>query len=262
LVGEVLPTLESPAPAALLEAWDRGARQTPARRALTLLASATPAAQRHGLHTLTVGERDRLLLDVRETLFGGRVVALAECPSCGAALELEFELDEVRGPASPAEQIDVRWSGQTLRVRVPTAGDLADAADAREVSAAHELLVERCLADWRAEADGPDLGASSTTQGDERQPRMSPSLVAAIDRALADADPQADVQLALSCVDCGAAWNAPFDIASFVWAEVEGWAIRSLREVHHLASAYSWSEAEILSLPPSRRRLYMAALGE
>ena len=47
------------------------------------------------------------------------------------------------------------------------------------------------------------------------------------------------------------------DIGSFVWAEIESRARRLLWEVHTLASAYGWSEAETLSLSAARRASYM-----
>ena len=47
------------------------------------------------------------------------------------------------------------------------------------------------------------------------------------------------------------------DIGSFVWAEIESRARRVLGEVHALASAYGWSEAETLSLSAVRRASYL-----
>jgi hypothetical protein len=166
---------------------------------------------------------------------------------CGAALELDFSTDDVRAPAPAEGPINVEAGGRRVRVRLPTAGDLAEAADTDDVDEAQRLLFSRCVLGVEGEND-PDPSS------------LPAPLVEAIDDAIAAADGQPDVDLALSCVDCGEQWEAPFDIASFVWTEVEGWAIRALREVHHLASAYGWTEAEILALSPSRRRFYMEAL--
>ena len=78
---------------------------------------------------------------------------------------------------------------------------------------------------------------------------------------MAAADPQADVELALSCPACGHAWPAAFDIASFLWTEVDAWARVLLHEIHALASAYGWREADILALSPRRRRAYLELIG-
>jgi hypothetical protein len=51
-----------------------------------------------------------------------------------------------------------------------------------------------------------------------------------------------------------------FDIASFFWTEIAAEAKRLLGEVHILASAYGWREADILSLNPLRRRFYLEAI--
>ena len=46
-------------------------------------------------------------------------------------------------------------------------------------------------------------------------------------------------------------------MASFVWEEVDAAARRLLGEVHALASAYGWSQEEILALGSQRRAAYM-----
>jgi hypothetical protein len=78
---------------------------------------------------------------------------------------------------------------------------------------------------------------------------------------MAEIDPQADIQIALTCPACLHQWSAAFDIASHLWIEVNSWAMRILDEVHRLASAYGWSEADILELSPMRRQLYLGMIG-
>jgi hypothetical protein len=81
-------------------------------------------------------------------------------------------------------------------------------------------------------------------------------VLAALDAALTTADPQADLELAVECPACGRASTTRFDIASFLWSEVEQFALGMLREIHVVASAYGWSESQIIALG-SRRRLYL-----
>ena len=71
---------------------------------------------------------------------------------------------------------------------------------------------------------------------------------------MSGADPMADIHLALNCPSCEHKWEAPFDIVAFLWREISAAARRLLREVHTLASAYGWTETEILALSPARRR--------
>lgn len=75
------------------------------------------------------------------------------------------------------------------------------------------------------------------------------------------ADPQASLTFDLLCAACGHAWPEPFDIGRFLWAELEDWAMRTMRDVHALASAYGWREDEVLSLSPTRRAVYLSMVG-
>jgi hypothetical protein len=82
-------------------------------------------------------------------------------------------------------------------------------------------------------------------------------LVRQISERMAQADPQADISLSLECPGCSHRWSEPFDIASFLWTELSAWASRTLFDVHQLAAAYGWSEAESLSMSPRRRGFYL-----
>jgi rubredoxin len=79
-----------------------------------------------------------------------------------------------------------------------------------------------------------------------------------IEGALESADPWADLSLAFQCPACGRDGEAGFDVASYLWEEVDVSARQLLNEVHLLAQAYGWSEAEILALSPARRSAYLA----
>ena len=61
----------------------------------------------------------------------------------------------------------------------------------------------------------------------------------------------------IHCPKCGSRWHSTFDIVSYFWSELEVRAKRQLWEVHTLAAAYGWSEADILDMSPMRRQLYM-----
>ena len=52
-----------------------------------------------------------------------------------------------------------------------------------------------------------------------------------------------------------------FDVVSFLWAELEAWAVRTLQEVHTIAGFYGWSEEAILNLSSVRRQAYLRMLG-
>lgn len=230
----------------LLDAWERGLTESPPARALTLLSASTGAA-RDQLARLSVGERDRLLLALREQTFGPRLDALAECPSCGERLEMSFEVADVTvAPAGPAQEpLSLSVGGYEAVFRRPTSLDLLAVARAPDALAARRSLFARCLL--------------SALRGDEQVTAdlLPEDVVGRVAAAMAEADPQADVELALECPACGRGWGEPLDICSFLWGEIDAWAVRTFCEVHALARAYGWGEREILSMSPWRRHLYL-----
>ena len=228
----------------LLDAWETGRDQPPVRQALTLLAAACPETPPARLAELSIGQRDAQLIMLRTWTFGSAVAGLATCPRCGDRLDFGLDLDEIRAPQPDTDGvIVVQASGWQVRCRLPTSADLL-AISERDGQDARQVLLERCVlvAERPAEAATSDL---------------PPDVVAEVVRAMGEADPQADVDLALTCPACGHDFPAAFDVATHFWTEIAAWAARTLREVHALAGAYGWSEAEILALSPRRRQAYL-----
>jgi hypothetical protein len=82
----------------------------------------------------------------------------------------------------------------------------------------------------------------------------------AVDTLLAEME-DAETLANLKCPACSREWQEVLDVAEFVWTRVSHRARQLLWEVHMLASSYGWSEENILSLSPARRRLYLEMLG-
>jgi len=238
--------------AELLSVWERGVDQPPVARALLLLAAAWHETPLDALADLEVGGRDRRLLELRRRLFGGRLVGLAGCPGCGERLEVELAVDDLAAPepAGGLQVVACELAGYRLRARLPTSNDLLAALGEPDRGAARARLLERCL--LTAERDHAAVPASALPQ----------EVAAALAARMAEADPQADMRLALDCPACGRSWQEPFDIAGFLWSEVDAWAERTLRDVHALAAAYGWSEGEVLALGARRRRRYLELVAE
>src|SRR5215212_4607648 len=83
----------------LLDVWERGLAQPPSRRALLLLAAASPTTSLEALADQSIGQRDAALLTLREWTFGSQLVSLATCPACGATVELGFDVADIRVPS-------------------------------------------------------------------------------------------------------------------------------------------------------------------
>ena len=243
-----MSAMPAPSVSAMLGAWERGFRQGAVERGLTLLALACPETAPQALVELSVGERDRRLLALRELLFGPRMTGLISCVRCREALEIELATTELCA-ATPSQTPNLTLRGEDygLQLRLPDSRDLlACAAVAAEDAA--PLLLRACVVS--ASLRGENIAAEDLPQ----------HLVAEAARCLTEADPLADPRLILTCAGCGHCWQPLFDIVPFLWAELEAWAGRALREVHVLASAYGWTERDILALAPARRGQYLRML--
>ena len=223
----------------LLDLWERGAGQLPVERALAVLGSVCeddPAQ-------LTWGECSARLFQLRAQVFGNEIAAVAKCPACGEGLEIAF--------SAPAGQHGGRRGSLALSAHGYEASfRLPNMRDLREAQQAENALLQRCIL--------------SVNCGGKAAPaeELPEELVQAISEAMAGADPDAEVQLPLQCAQCHHAWKAEFDIESFFWSELQAWSGRMLNEVHRLAAAYGWSEAEILQLSPLRRHVYLDLIAE
>jgi hypothetical protein len=230
----------------LLTAWEQGLAQHPLQRAVTLLALAWPERSTDEWARVSIGERDRQLLQLRQELFGSRFEAIAGCTKCGERLELAFSTQDLMAQPGTSEPLKLTSGGYEVDYRVPTTDDLL--AVARNPGQARELLMERCV---EARNDGVAIPASA----------LPDQVVSLLGQKMADADPQAEVQIFLTCPACSHHWPTVFDILSYLWGEIEDWAQRLLQDVHALASAYGWSERDILSMSATRRRLYLEIVG-
>ncbi len=238
----------------LLEVCERGQTQTPPRRALSLLGAACPELSPDALAQLGIGRRDARLLTLREWMFGPQLTSLATCPECHQQVELNINADDLRvasvdgvaGEDAP-DTFTLRAGDYEVKFRLPNSLDLEAIADSGQkgIGAAKHVLLERCL--LTIERAGEEVAVKSLPDD---------VIKAAVER-MQQVDPQADIQLALACPQCGARWQEQFDIESFFWDEISAWAERLLSEVHIIASRYGWRERDILNMTALRRHHYL-----
>jgi len=259
--------MRAPTAAELLNVWENGLRQGRIDCALGLLEAVYPDQSVEILTELSIGERDARLLQVRQVLFGPRITSTTPCPRCSERLEWESEvadlliyqegpvvgslnlLQENAGP-SPAKGrggiLSVAVEDYQITFRLPNSGDFSALSHQRDAAVMRTQLLERCLIE-SSKADGEPL------QFDQLPDAALQAMVQEMDRA----DPQSNLQISLTCPACGHCWEALFDIVSFLWAEINAWAERTLRTVHLLARAYGWREADILAMSATRRQIYL-----
>lgn len=184
--------------------------------------------------TCPLGEAQAGLVRAWHALVDAPLDAVADCPACGAALELTVPVEQlsVAEPRTPHPVTDDE--GTALTPRLPTAADL-DAVSGMDADAARRDLVRL------------------TTGVEDPSPRLQ----AAVAAALEDADPAASWWVGMTCPACTHAWEEPLDLAGFVWHEVEHAARGLIADVAALAAAYGWSESTVLALTPARRAAYL-----
>ena len=232
----------------LLDLWERGLTDRPIKRTLNLLSAAYPELSIEQLKELPIGQRDVRLLALHEALFGPRLNCVTACPKCGERLEITFDVAEIQNTSLETPSLEtyaVALDGYNVQFRLPNSSDLLSIKDLQDANQARRILFERCV----QQANRNELPISANDISDE--------LMDAIAARMAGIDPQANIQIALTCPACSGQWSALFDIASYVWTEVNAWAVRLLNEIHCIASAYGWREEDILAMSPMRRQLYL-----
>jgi hypothetical protein len=239
----------------LLAVWERGRERNRVDRALLLLARALPGHTAGELAALTVGQRDALLLLLRERTVGPEMPCTVACPECAVRLEFTArtaDLRVMRDPLAPLpREHEARGGGVRMRFRLLDSVDLAAAAPwAEDPASARLLLLERALLHAEREDDGAEVAAAE----------LPPEAGEALGQALAAADPQAELEFDLRCAACGHRWLSALDVAAFLWLEVAVHAHRLVRDVDALARAYAWREADILAMSAARRTLYLDRL--
>jgi len=224
--------------AELMDHWETGLQQSLLDRSLRMLATAC-GADPEQIAALSIGERDARLLQLREWIFGSRLLNMAYCPHCAEQVEWETSVQQLR--LQPCLQTDtstgrsLEIAGYTIQYRLPNTLDICTAyTDA-------DALLQRCIV-----AIHPN---DIQTLPDD--------ISAALMQRMSEEDPQADIRMLLNCPACKHQWEALFDIASYLWAEVHQWALRLLQEVSLLARAFGWSEKDILNMSAQRRQLYL-----
>jgi hypothetical protein len=221
---------------------------------------------------LLVGDREYLLVRLRQMAFGAEVEAVWRCVNahCRKPMDISFSLAELQierkavaarffthkfslvdsGAVAEAPGLD----GCEVKFRLPTGADqeaLAGIFHLDPDAAVYQLLA-RCLQNG---GGGRCLDAAEVAQWPAAARH---ELYEAMERLA----PQVAIELDLTCPECRTSFVADFDFTAFFLAEMTANARRLEREVHLLARHYHWSEQEILSLTRKKRQRYIELLQE
>ncbi len=216
---------------------------------LDLLSALHPKLGEEDIANLSVGEKDARLLRARELFFGPDMIQIADCPQCQSRVEWSLNtktlLDSNTNPPPPGKILELIQDGYRIRFRLPDCRDMALALTCPEDPA---RVLSRCILEMERDGKATDFES------------LPMEILEAVGQKMEETDSLADVRMPLSCPDCGREWECWFDIASYLWQEMNHWAERMIQCVHLLARNYGWSEKDILNMNPARRRLYLEML--
>lgn len=230
--------MREPDASRLLALWEGAHRAHPAQRALVLLAAALPQASAAERAALDLGLRDWHLMRLRADWFGPALPSVAQCPHCHALLDLDLDAHALLDPP-PESCAPVATLDDGRRFRLPNGGDLLAISTQANLQRAEEALLQRCA-----------LDAGECSDADQRR----------VDALLSALAAERGRSLMLTCTECGADWTVDLDPAAYLWDEIAARAATLLDQVHRLALAYGWDEADILALDPLRRAAYLERL--
>lgn len=229
-------------------------------RCLTKLGSQDPITIEM-VGSLSVGDREALLLHLRRLTLGDRMQCVLCCPdrSCGEAMDLDLLASELLLPpyanCKECYEVTVPMDGYEYMVsfRLPNGADQEAVAclSQSDPDAAVDMLLNRCIKQVKATRDD---GVAR-----EHWPHNFREQVSA---AISELDPQAEIKLNLSCPACGHSFSAIFDTATFLFHEISRRMNHLYEEVHWLAFYYHWSEAEIMGMTPKKRLMYLNLLSD
>ncbi|MEL7067758.1 MAG: phage baseplate protein [Cyanobacteria bacterium J06581_3] len=252
----------------LLYIWEWGQGRSLIQQALMILSVAYPDLPPHTLAQLPIGQRDAQLLNLRSRTFGPQIQSVAHCPNCAETLEYSLTVQDIT--LTPVKALDNHsvtepafhsWKKESydVRFRLPTSNDLL-AIKNLSVTEASAVLLAKCIDTIESPSETSE-NKESNPGGKSLTPAQLPGPIAkALIDHIGQQDPQAEIELALSCPSCQHQWHQLFDIVAYFWQEIATAAQRLLSEVHTLAAAYSWSEADILALSPRRRQAYLKTI--
>lgn len=233
----------------IINIWECGQDQNLLETAATILSAGFPELTRDQLASLSIGERDRYLLELREKNFGKTLKCFSECPNCKKNLEFKLFTSDLRSSqVTTSNGKEDSWElveeNLKLKFRLPNSFDITE-VEKSEAKGRKNLILKRCILEATENGNIYELE------------NISDDTLNKLEECIADLDQQAEIIIDLKCSECGFIHKMLFDITSFFWREITIQAQLLLREVHILAYVYGWHEEDILSMSSLRRKYYL-----
>lgn len=194
----------------------------------------------------------RLLHIVQLTTQRDVLPVIVACPQGDCRQRFELEL-----PFEPLVKTEVEASRMAEIIPFPTGNS---------ATVALRLPTGRDQASWRQSsfATEDDALASivrSLATDPERLPSLTREELASLAEKMEAADPLVSFSVSTTCPHCHREVAAAVDLEAAAIAQLAHCRRALLREVHDFATAYGWTETEVLAIPLPRRAEYRRLIG-
>lgn len=157
---------------------------------------------------MQLGDRDYLLLRLRQIELGDAIHQVMRCPGCGQKVDVDFAISElpVMRLEAPAPAYRITLAGRPALVRLPTGADqqAVEVLALANAAAANTLLFSRVVL---------ELDGRAPTPGDVRA--WSPALRAELAAWLQAHAPGPDLFIDIACPHCKSDMSYVFDLHGF-----------------------------------------------
>ena len=193
--------------------------------------------------SLCVADRQFLMLRLAALLEGSRLWLSFPCAECTASFDILLDRNSlpVKGAGAGFPVIQLEVLGNEVTFRVPNGSDQERIVFLSDEDALRKLL-ELCLLAVNGAAPPPDFADA-----------MTDAEIGLIETALEEVSPVLSTRLLVNCPECRTEQVVSFNPYFLAGTNRNNF----FQEIHALASAYHWSEREILALPKERRALYL-----
>lgn len=222
------------------------------------------------IRSLLVGDRDYLVMKLRQITIGDKVEAILVCPNpkCGEKIDIDFDLKDIPNKQGKMTSpfFTLMLPGQTMNednaenghyqveFRLPNGGDQEELAllEIHNETEAVNKLLARCI----KRMDGiMEINESHIK-------KLSLSARRKIEKTMSELAPQIGLEMEAKCPECKKNFSFNFNLSQFFLDEMKIKMDQLYQEIHLLAFYYKWSESEILSMTSKKRRKYLELLSD
>jgi hypothetical protein len=221
------------------------------RRCMRRLGS-LPAISDSVAREMVVGDREYVVMRLREMTWGSTVNAILRCPAedCSKPMDVTLSLRELVVEPHPvmSRYFRMRLSSEPSReieFRLPTGADQEALVGIEDERRAISALLARC-----------------TTLDESEVDALSETARCEIEEQIEKRAPQADIELEATCPECRRLCHGQAGWPAYCLSDMVSQSAMLEHDIHCLAWHYHWSESEVLSMTRVKRRRYVALIEE